>query len=127
MFVTPPPTTTVEIVVQNVRNAHGHVHVDLCQQSEFLKDCSLSGSVPAQAGTVIVRIANVPPGHYAAQAFHDENDNHKVDYKLFGSIPKEGVGFSNDAKIKFGPPKFQEAAFAHGAARQQISFSLRYF
>lgn len=126
MLVTPLPATTVEIVVQNVRNARGSVHVDLCQESEFLKDCPLSGSAPAQPGSVTIRIANVPPGHYAAQAFHDENDNHKVDRGLFG-IPKEGVGFSNDAKIKFGPPKFMEAAFDHGGARQQISFSLRYF
>ena len=121
-----PPTTAVEIVIQNVRNQRGRVHVELCRREEFLKDCPLSGSAPARAGTVTVRIANVPPGLYAAQAFHDENDNNKVDRGLFG-IPKEGVGFSNDAKIKFGPPKFQEAAFDHGVVRQQISFSLRYF
>ena len=126
MPVTPPPATTVEIVVQNVRNAHGRVHVSLCRQEEFLKECALRGEAIAQAGNVTIQIANVPPGHYAAQAFHDENDNHKVDRGFLG-IPKEGVGFSNDARIWMGPPKFREAAFDHGATRQQIRFSLRYF
>ena len=124
--MSPPPAPPVEIVIQNVRNARGRVHVDLCLEREFLKDCSISGNAPAQPGTVTVRIANVPPGRYAAQAFHDENDNHKVDRGLLG-IPKEGVGFSNDAKIRLGPPKFPEAAFDHGSAGQQIRFSLRYF
>ena len=40
-------------------------------------------------------------GRYAVQAFLDENGNGEVDRALFG-IPKEGVGFSNDAKIRLG-------------------------
>ena len=46
--------------------------------------------------------------------------------RLFG-IPLEGVGFSNDAKIRMSPPKFEEAAFPHGATDQRITFKLRYF
>ena len=68
----------------------------------------------------------VPPGRYAAQAFHDENRNGKVDRVLFG-IPKEGIGFSNDVKIRLSAPKFDDAAFTVGGAPEMIHFSLRYF
>jgi hypothetical protein len=65
-------------------------------------------------------------GPYAAQAFLDENNNKEVDRALFG-IPKEGVGFSNDAKIGFGPPKFADAVFTFNGPSQAIRFNLRYF
>ncbi|WP_438976757.1 DUF2141 domain-containing protein [Polaribacter sp.] len=49
-------------------------------------------------------------GEYAISLFHDENDNNKMDTKIFG-IPKEPYGFSNDAKGFMGPPKFKDAKF----------------
>ena len=71
-------------------------------------------------------IAGVPAGQYAAQAFHDENRNHDIDRAIFG-IPKEGVGFSRDARIRFSPPKWDEAVFNHLPRTETIHFSLRYF
>ncbi|NVJ89122.1 MAG: DUF2141 domain-containing protein [Flavobacteriaceae bacterium] len=47
---------------------------------------------------------------YAISLFHDENDNNKMDTKIFG-IPKEPYGFSNNAKGFMGPPKFKDAKF----------------
>jgi uncharacterized protein (DUF2141 family) len=49
-------------------------------------------------------------GEYAISLFHDENDNNKMDTKIFG-IPKEPYGFSNGAKGFMGPPKFKDAKF----------------
>jgi uncharacterized protein (DUF2141 family) len=68
----------------------------------------------------------VPPGEYAAQAFLDENGNGEVDRGLFG-IPKEGVGFSRDARIRLSPPKWRDAVFTHRAQPEVIRFDLRYF
>lgn len=120
------PATAIEVVVSNVRNARGRVHVDICHRETFLDECPWWGEAPAVKGVTVVVVHNVPPGRYAAQGFHDENGNGKVDRGLFG-IPKEGVGFSNDAKIRMAPPKWDEAAFEHGAAAQRIGFTMRYF
>ena len=122
-----PVGTSVTVQIGNIRNAHGNVHVDLCTQGQFLtEECTYHATVRAVAGTTTLVVPNVVPGRYAAQGTHDENHNGKVDRALFG-IPKEGVGFSNDAKIRFSPPKFADAAFAVGAAPATIHFSLRYF
>ena len=115
----------IEIAVTGVRNDRGRVHVEICPPATFLKDCPYAGEAPAHAGTTIVTIPNVPPGEYAAQGTQDENGNGKVDRTLFG-IPTEGVGFSNDAKIRMAPPHYAEAAFQHQAAPQRITFALRY-
>ena len=64
--------------------------------------------VRANARVTIV-FNDVPPGEYAISLLHDENGNGKADTVLF--LPKEGFGFSRDAKARFGPPKFSAAAF----------------
>ena len=120
------PVGTVAVQVTNVRSAKGVVHVDLCPQAQFLKDtCALSGDAPARIGTTTVLVSGVPAGRYAAQAFHDENRNGKVDRGLFG-IPKEGIGFSRDAPIRMSPPKWADAQFDFAGPRQTISLRTRY-
>lgn len=119
-------TGTLHVVVDNVRGAKGRVHVDLCTEGQFLKDCPLAANAPARPGLSTVTLTGVRPGRYAAQVFYDENANGKVDRALFG-IPKEGVGFSRDARIKLGPPKWQDAVFDYDGSEQTIRLRLRYF
>ncbi len=122
-----PPlgSAVVQIHVTNVRAQVGRVHVDICREAEFLKDCPVFGEAKAVAGTTIVTVNGLLPGDYAAQIFYDENGNGKVDRALFG-IPKEGVGFSNDAPIRLGPPRWSEAMF-HVSGDKTIAIKLRYF
>jgi len=118
---------TLTIEVGNVRNNRGRVMVDICPQDRFLKDnCPFHGEAPARAGITTVTVANVPAGAFAAQAFHDENGNGETDRGLFG-IPREGVGFSRNARIRMSPPKWTEAMFQHQARAEIIRFDLRYF
>jgi len=123
----PAPNGTLTVRVDNVRNSAGVVHVDICPQAQFLKDdCPYAGDAPAHAGVTLVTISGLPAGRYAAQVFHDENRNKKVDRALFG-IPKEGVGFSNDARISLGPPKWADAVFGYNGQEQAIGLKMRYF
>ncbi len=123
----PPSGSSITVVVTNVTVARGRVHVDICPKANFLKDsCPWSGEAPATIGTTFVTIPNVPPGVYAAQAFHDRNGNHKVDRALFG-IPTEPIGFSNDAPVHMSPPKWAAAAIQHGETPQTITLKLRSF
>ena len=50
----------------------------------------------------------MPPGTYAISILHDENSNEKLDKTWYGK-PKEGFGISNNPRVRFGPPKFEEA------------------
>ncbi len=122
-----PPEGTLVIQVDNVRNAAGRIHADVCTEGRFLKDgCPFSAEAPAHPGETTLTVRGVPPGRYAVQLFHDENLNGKVDRGLFG-IPKEGVGFSNDAPIRFGPPKFAAAAIDLAAGSRTIGITMHYF
>jgi uncharacterized protein (DUF2141 family) len=123
----PAQASTLLITVTGVRNAHGHIRVAVCDKADFLKPhCPHTGQAQAAPGAVLVVVPDVPPGTYAAQAFHDENDNGQIDRNIFG-IPTEGLGFSNNAKMFFGPPHFDTAAFPFTGATLHITFSLRYY
>ena len=61
-------------------------------------------------GSAQLEFVDVAPGEYALSVFHDENDNGELDTGFMG-IPKEPFGASNDARGRFGPPKFDDARF----------------
>jgi uncharacterized protein (DUF2141 family) len=120
-------TGSLTVTVGNVRSSKGRIVVDICPKDRFLEDgCIAHGEAPARAGTTTVTVANIPAGQYAAQAFHDENSNDEIDRAMFG-IPKEGVGFSRNARIRLGPPKWLDAVFNHTDRAEVIGFDLRYF
>ena len=55
----------------------------------------------------IITIKDLKPGTYTYKCFHDENKNQKLDTNIIG-MPKEGFGFANNAKGKFGPPSLEK-------------------
>lgn len=100
---------SIEVRVQGV-TAKGKVLVAVCDKTTFLKDCAYSGSAPAKAGETVVTVDGVPTGSWAVLSYQDENDNGKLDRNVLG-IPKEPYAFSRDARGRFGPPSFEDAAF----------------
>jgi uncharacterized protein (DUF2141 family) len=118
---------TVAVTITGIRNDHGHVLVTICTRAEFLgPHCAYHARAAAHPGQVTIMVQGVPAGTYAAQAFHDENDNDTIDRTFLG-MPEEGMGFSNDAPMRFGPPSFDTAAFTLGAGDAALRFKLRYF
>lgn len=101
---------SIEVRVQGVAGGKGKVLVAVCDKTTFLKDCAYSGSAPALEGETIVTVDNVPTGSWAVLSYQDENDNGKLDRNVLG-IPKERYAFSRDARGRFGPPSFEDAAF----------------
>jgi uncharacterized protein (DUF2141 family) len=116
---------TVRVTVTGVRNARGHVLVALCTRETFLQPhCAYQGRAAAQAGAVTIVIDGVPAGVYAAQAFHDEDDNGRLERSFLG-MPEEGMGFSRDAKMRFGPPAFDAASVTVPGG--DLRFALKYY
>lgn len=101
---------SIEVRVQGVTGAKGTVRVAICDKATFLKDCPYSASAPAREGETVVTVDNVPPGAWAVLSFQDANDNGQLDRNVLG-IPKERYAFSRDARGRFGPPSFEDAAF----------------
>ena len=100
---------TVEIT--GMKSNTGTVFVSLYNKnSSFLKNGYKETIAKISNKKAIVTFKNIPKGIYAISVFHDENDNKKLDTRIFG-IPKEPVGCSNGAVGHYGPPKYEDAKF----------------
>lgn len=127
VMAAPAGAADLSVAVGNVRSDRGLVRVAVCTRDTFTKiGCPFTASEPARRGQVTVTVRGIPPGTYAVQAYHDENENRQVDRNFFG-LPEEGIGFSNDAPIRFGPPSFADAALAIGEGGGTTALKLRYF
>ncbi len=121
---------TVTVIATGLRNGDGVVRACMTTaEANFPKCRGVAGArgetVAAHAGTVSFTFFAVQPGHYAVALLHDENANGKADRAL-GMMPKEGFGFSRDAKVRMGPPKFSDAAFDIGTQDRTLTIRMRY-
>lgn len=107
-------TGVVRIEVEGVRNGNGQLLGLLFDRERGFptkpNKAVKQTIVPSAKGVVTVTFDDVAAGTYAASVVHDENGNGKLDANVIG-IPKEGVGASNRAKGRFGPPKWKDAKF----------------
>tara|TARA_R110002111_G_scaffold2882_10_gene19160 strand:+ start:141 stop:566 length:426 start_codon:yes stop_codon:yes gene_type:complete len=104
-------THTITVKISGMKSDKGDVFVALYNsKNDFLKKSFKGAIVNVVDKKATVVFENIENGIYAISVFHDENDNKKMDTKIFG-IPKEPIGTSNDATGFMGPPKFKDAKF----------------
>ena len=118
------------MIATDLRNAHGVVRACMTNESDHFPSCNDPATsynvVGDAAGKVTLTFRDVKPGRYAIALLHDENRNGKADRAAM-MIPKEGFGFSRDAKVRFGPPRFGEAAFdVAPGANEKLVIRMRY-
>ena len=113
----------LRVEVAGLRSGAGLIRVAVCPQASFTKPtCPHTASAPATDGAVVVR--DIPPGVYAVQVFHDEDGDGDLDRRAFW--PTEGLGFSRDAPMRMGPPRFGDAALRIDGSGT-ITVTMRYF
>jgi len=124
----PPGSGTLELQVQRLRNARGLVHVCVTALPSAFPDCRNDPSayrLSVAAGKAeTIRLGAIKPGTYAIALLHDENGNGRLD--TFAAIPKEGYGFSRDAPVRFGPPRFDQAQISIASGDNRQSIRMRY-
>ena len=106
-------TFDLKVEITGMDTDKGKVFLDLYNSEDtFLKksEDTKDANAIVKDKRAIAIFKGLKKGEYAISLFHDENDNNKMDTKIFG-IPKEPYGFSNDAKGFMGPPKFKDAKF----------------
>ncbi len=87
-------------------------------------DNAIRRVIVATGDSTELLIPNVPAGEYAVAVFADMNGNGVLDSNFFG-IPTEPVGVSRNAKGRFGPPKFADAAFKMGDGVTALAIELK--
>jgi uncharacterized protein (DUF2141 family) len=114
------------LTISSVQNASGSVVAGLFNSANNFPRAGqalASFRMKAAKGDLSFTIHNLPPGKYAAVAFHDENDNGTLDVDPLG-MPTEGYGVSNDAREPDGPPQYAKAAFDVAEQHKSVTVKL---
>lgn len=111
-FATPASADDLVVTLEGMENNEGSIVVCLWDRDAKFPNCEKGDPLrrvvlPASARSATFE--GVAAGTYAVSAFHDANDNGKLDTNFLG-IPREAVGMSNNPKI-MGPPRFDPARF----------------
>ena len=106
----------IRILVSNIEEKKGTIHYGEYNNPKLFPD--ENGKILGgfeEVSKVIedgLLIDDLEESNYAIAIFHDKNSNDEFD--TFFSIPKEKFGFSNNARVFLGPPKFEDASIFVG-------------
>ena len=108
------PTYTLTVIVEGVDQQDGNVGLLVFNspkgwaedRTAALKDIT----VPANPGTVTIKVPDLPAGEYALSLVHDVNKNHKLDRNWI-SEPKEQWGLSNNPHAVIKTPAYTKCTF----------------
>jgi uncharacterized protein (DUF2141 family) len=123
-----PDSASIVVEIGGLRSKNGQIMACMTADPKSFPDCqkdpqALHLTVPAiNGGSVNFKVTH--PGRYAIALFHDENANGRMDKMLM--MPREGFGFSRDAPLQFGPPRFGAASFPVGTAEVHTAIHVRY-
>jgi len=137
MFATLPavalaqsPCPGIHVKILDIRNSTGAVACALFESTEgfpteYLHFATNIMVIKVRDKQARCDFEDIPPGTYALAIVHDENMNGKLDTNVLG-IPKEGYGFSNDAKALLGAPSFSAASFPYNGENLDLTIDLNY-
>ena len=116
--------TTVTVEVRNVDRDEGTMVLTVFEgKKNWLKRGMMQEKLPVDGSDTVTFTIELPPGEYAFHAYQDLDDNGKMKANFIG-IPKEPTAVSNDAKGKFGPPKYKDAKVAVAAEPVAVPMTL---
>jgi len=107
-------TYTLTIVVEGMDSNVGNLGVLVFNNEKGWPEDRTTAykdvSVPAEKGTQMLKIPDLPPGNYAVALIHDVNQNHKLEKNWIGQ-PKEQWGLSNNPHATIKAPPMSKALF----------------
>lgn len=107
-------TGSVILMVEGIQaNKGGSVSAGIFTQEFFPQTgkAAYERYVSVEAAVMEIHFDEIPAGDYAAAVFHDLDNNGELRTNFLG-LPREPIGFSRDARIRMGPPSYEDAVFS---------------
>ena len=109
-------TATLTVTIDKLGSSQGQLLIALFNSPDGFPEAGAIAFRSQKSGieedSVTVCFSDLPPGIYAVSFVHDRNMNEQLDKNM--GIPAEKYGVSNNVRMGFGPPKFEEAKFCLG-------------
>ena len=106
--------STLTIVVEGMSSTEGNLGVLVFNNAKGWPEDRHAAykdiAIPAEKGTQVLKVPDLPPGKYAVALIHDLNKNHKLDKNFLG-VPREQWGMSNNPHAMIKAPPIEKAMF----------------
>ncbi|MCG8330916.1 MAG: DUF2141 domain-containing protein [Chitinophagales bacterium] len=123
-------TATLNVQINNCRSSKGKVLIAVYNSKALFDEMEdgVAGKImPARKKEDIhLHFKDLAYGTYAVAAYHDLNDNGRLDKNLLG-IPTEPYGFSNNPTVKWEPPTYDDALFNLKQESESLQITLKYW
>jgi uncharacterized protein (DUF2141 family) len=113
-FTAKSQTGTLTVTVIGIQpDKGGAVSAGIFRKADFPKDgmAFMTKNIAVTSKSMTMTFTGVPVGEYGVAIYQDKDSSKSLNTNLVG-LPKEPIGFSNDARINFGPPSFEDARIA---------------
>jgi uncharacterized protein (DUF2141 family) len=118
------PSSNVIEFVTHVRATGGVVGCGLFRSEGWLKTPVGAATAKIEGRQALCSFKKVPPGTYGLSAFHDQNNNGKLDTNFVG-MPTEDYCASNNARGVLGPPSFADSKFGYGGGTKRLEARMK--
>jgi len=106
---------SLTITLEDIKKTQGEIQIGVYDAEGYESGAALTGAnVTVDEATETVTIEGLEPGEYGLKMFHDVDGNGEMNTNPFG-MPTEPFAFSNNAKGRFGPAKWDAAKFTVSA------------
>ena len=125
--LTPAFASAADLTVQvtGLEEASGTIYVALFDEAGWSTNSAVgTARIDVTDAAPSAQFDGLAPGTYGVKLFQDLNGDGELALGNFG-IPSEPYGFSNDAPVRFGPPRFSDAGFERTETGASQSITLR--
>ena len=117
----------LELLINSVKKRDGNFFIAIYNQPKGFRSPEYAyrtSIIAVKENKQQVVFKDLPKGTYAIAVFQDWNGNQTLDLNWVG-VPTEPYGFSNNPKLLFGPPGFEQCAFSLITESLQIQIDLK--
>ena len=117
---TPVYAAKLTVKITDIQKVKGKMMVGIHSTEETYQDekkTPFYAKMYPVTDTTLTFTVDLVDGNYAVAAFHDENEDQKLNTNFIG-IPKELFGFSNNPTIFAGKPSYKKISFDLSADKE---------
>ncbi|HLI63123.1 MAG TPA: DUF2141 domain-containing protein [Terriglobales bacterium] len=105
---------TLTVIIEGINQKDGHIGMLVFNSPKGWAEDRTAALrdiyVPAQPGTMTIKVPNLAAGEYAVAVLHDVNNNHKLDRNWLNK-PTEQWGLSNNPHAVIKTPAYSKCTF----------------
>lgn len=117
-------TLSLTVTVEDAEPSVGQIIVSLFRSENYMQTPTAQQTAEVDAdGRSAVVFRDLTAGEYAVSVIYDEDMDGELDTG-FLRIPTEKIGFSNNAKSRFGPASYEDAKFLVSSSNSAITIQL---